>query len=66
VPLQAPATFIPDCKIAFTCQMVYFQTKKSKFWEFLNGFTMEEVGLFYEQLVYFITIWYILWKFGIF
>jgi hypothetical protein len=43
-----------------------FSNKKSKFWEFLNGFTMEEVGLFYEQLVYFITIWYILWKFGIF
>jgi hypothetical protein len=27
---------------------------------------MEDVGLFYGHLVYFTTIWYILWSLGIF
>jgi hypothetical protein len=27
---------------------------------------MEDVGTFYDRLVYFTTIWYILWPFGIF
>jgi hypothetical protein len=27
---------------------------------------MEDVGTFYEQLVYFTTIWYILWPLDIF
>jgi hypothetical protein len=27
---------------------------------------MEDVGIYYGQLVYFTAIWYILWPFGIF
>jgi hypothetical protein len=27
---------------------------------------MEDVGIFYGRLVYFMAIWYILWPFGIF
>jgi hypothetical protein len=32
----------------------------------LEGLAMENLGLFYDHLVYFITIWSILWPFGLF
>jgi hypothetical protein len=38
--------------------MVYFQTKKTNLGEFWRA-------LEWNILVYFITIWYILWQFGI-
>jgi hypothetical protein len=52
----------------------YFQTKKSRFGQILEGLAMEDVatyiirpfGLFYCYLVYFVTIWSILRLFGIF
>jgi hypothetical protein len=50
------------------CQMVYFQTKKSKFGLILKGLIMEDVGyilwtfgLFHWHLIYFIGIRYISW-----
>jgi hypothetical protein len=53
--------------------MVHFQTKKSQFGSILEGVAMEDVGIFYDRLVYFtanwytyfMAIWYILWSFGI-
>jgi hypothetical protein len=41
------------------CHMVYFQTKKSKFGQFLEGLAMEDVGIFMDN-------WYILQRFVIF
>jgi hypothetical protein len=38
------------------CQMVYFQTKKNKFGQILEGLAMEDVGIFYVHLVYFTAI----------
>jgi hypothetical protein len=35
-------------------------------WIFLEGLGMENVGLFYDRLVYTVEIWHFLWKFGIF
>jgi hypothetical protein len=32
----------------------------------MEGLAMEDVGIFYVSLVYFMAIWYILWPFGIF
>jgi hypothetical protein len=32
----------------------------------LEGFGMENVGIYYGHLVYSVVIWYILWSFGIF
>jgi hypothetical protein len=32
----------------------------------LEGLTVEDVGIFYWHLYYFMAIWYILWPFGIF
>jgi hypothetical protein len=54
------------------CQMVYFQTKKSKFGKILAGparckmlvFFGHLGYVFYAQMLYFKTIWYILWPFG--
>jgi hypothetical protein len=49
------------------CQMVYFQTKNpnvGKFWKDLKW--KMYIGIFYGRLVYFTTIWYILWPFGLF
>jgi hypothetical protein len=37
--------------------MAYFQTK---FGYILEGIAMEDVGVFYGNLVYFTAIWYIL------
>jgi hypothetical protein len=46
--------------------MVYFQTKSPNLGNFLGGFAMERVGIFYGHLVYFTTIWCVLWSFGTF
>jgi hypothetical protein len=46
------------------CQTAYFQTKKIPIWVNFGGSCNEEVGIFYFPLVYFTTIWYILWPFG--
>jgi hypothetical protein len=54
--------------------MVYFQTKKSKFGKILAGparckmlvFFGHLGYVFYAQMLYFKTIWYILWPFGTF
>jgi hypothetical protein len=43
-----------------------FSNQKSKFGSFLEGPTVEDVGIFYGHLVYFTAIWYTLWIFGIF
>jgi hypothetical protein len=43
-----------------------FSNQKSKFWKILGNLSMEDDGLFYVPLVYFIAIWYILWPSGIF
>jgi hypothetical protein len=48
------------------CQMAYFQNQKSLFYKILEGLAVEDVGIFYGHLVYFMAIWYILWPFGIF
>jgi hypothetical protein len=40
------------------CQMVHFKIKKSRFESILEGLEMEEVGIFYCHLVYFVKIWY--------
>jgi hypothetical protein len=37
-----------------------------KFWCFLEGLDMEDVGIFYGPLVYFTAIWCFRWTFGIF
>jgi hypothetical protein len=47
------------------CQMAYFQTKNPTLGKFLKGLAMEDVGLFYGNLVYFATTWYNLWQSGI-
>jgi hypothetical protein len=31
-----------------------------------EGLAMEDVGIFFGHLIYFVDIWYILWTFGIF
>jgi hypothetical protein len=46
--------------------MAYYKTKNPFFGKFLEGLSMEDVGIFYVNLVYFTAIWYILWPFGIF
>jgi hypothetical protein len=43
--------------------MVFFSNQKSKFFE---GLLMDDVGILYGHLVYFIAIGYILVAFGIF
>jgi hypothetical protein len=43
-----------------------FSFQKSQFVYILENFGMENVGIFYEILEYFMAIWYILWQFGIF
>jgi hypothetical protein len=43
-----------------------FSNQKSRFGQILEGLAMEDVGVFYVHLVYFMAIWYILWPFGIF
>jgi hypothetical protein len=43
-----------------------FSNQKSQFWLILEGLAMEDVGIFYDHLVYFTAIWYIMWPFGIF
>jgi hypothetical protein len=55
------------------CQMVYiFAYQKSKFWYIWEGLGMENVvcfgpfGIFYVHLMYFMTLEYILWSFGVF
>jgi hypothetical protein len=40
------------------CQMVYFQTKNPNFGKFLRA-------LEWKMLIYFMTIWNILWPYGI-
>jgi hypothetical protein len=48
------------------CQMVCFQTKNPSLEKFLEDLAMENLGLFYDRLVYFTAIGNILWPFGIF
>jgi hypothetical protein len=44
----------------------YISKPKIPFWVNLSeGLAMEDVGIFYGHLVYFMAIWYILWPFGI-
>jgi hypothetical protein len=47
------------------CKMVYFQTKNPNLGNFLRVFQRKMLVFFYEHLVYFATIWYTLWTFGI-
>jgi hypothetical protein len=47
------------------CQMVCFQTKNPDLSKLLEGLRMENVGIFYDHLKYFMAIWYHLWPFGI-
>jgi hypothetical protein len=55
--------------------MVYFHTKNPDLGKFrrvlqwkmsVNYVYAHYIGLFYDYLVYFVAIWYILWPFGIF
>jgi hypothetical protein len=48
------------------CQMVCFQTKNPNFGEILEGLAMENLGIFYDHMVYFTAIRNILRPFGIF
>jgi hypothetical protein len=41
--------------------MAYFQTKNPNL-----SLAMEDVGIFYNHLVYFMAVWYILWQFCLF
>jgi hypothetical protein len=43
-----------------------FWNQKSQFGQILEGLAMEDVGVFYGHVVYFMCIWYILVSFGIF
>jgi hypothetical protein len=43
-----------------------FSNQKSQFGQSLDVRAMEDVWTFFEHVVYFTTIWYILWSFGIF
>jgi hypothetical protein len=47
------------------CQMVCFQTKNPNLGKFWGFFAMENLGIFYDHLVYFTAIGNILWPFGI-
>jgi hypothetical protein len=38
-----------------------FSNQKFQFGQILEGLAMEDVGMFYGQLVYFVNIWNILW-----
>jgi hypothetical protein len=42
-----------------------FSNQKSQFGQILEGFGMENVGLFFDHLEYFMAIWYNLWPFGL-
>jgi hypothetical protein len=42
-----------------------FSNQKSKFGKILEGFAMEDVGIFYGHFVNFPAIWYIIWPSGI-
>jgi hypothetical protein len=44
----------------------YFFKPKPQIWINFRGLSMEDVRIFYRQLVNFMAIWYILWPFGIF
>jgi hypothetical protein len=47
----------------FTCssvpglQVCIFENQKSHFWHILYGLEAENVGIFYDHLEYFMTIW---------
>jgi hypothetical protein len=43
-----------------------FSNQKSHFWQILEGLAMENLGIFYDHLVYFTAIGNILGPFGIF
>jgi hypothetical protein len=45
--------------------MICFQTKNPNFGKLFGGLAMENLGIFYEYLVYFTAIANILWPFGI-
>jgi hypothetical protein len=46
--------------------MAYFQTESTNFGKILKCLAMEDVGLYYDHLVYYTAIRKILWPFGIF
>jgi hypothetical protein len=55
------------------CQMVYFQTKNPDLGQFLQGLTMEDVGIFLGHLVFYghfvylhMSMWYICSSFDVF
>jgi hypothetical protein len=39
---------------------------KISIWVNFGGLAIGDVGIFYDHLVYFTAVWYILWSFGIF
>jgi hypothetical protein len=43
-----------------------FSNQKSQFGKILDGLAMEDVGIVYGHLVYFMAIWSILFPFGMF
>jgi hypothetical protein len=45
--------------------MVYFSSQKFPFGKILEGLAVVDVGIFYDHVVNFPAIWYILWSFGI-
>jgi hypothetical protein len=64
-------TFFPPKKIVRArplvsqgCQMVYFNKPESQMWFVLERLGMENVGVFYDHLVYLRLLWYILWLMG--
>jgi hypothetical protein len=51
---REPAPFVLQSRVA------RWHIFKPKFGQFFEGLAMEDVGIFYGHLVYFIAIWYIL------
>jgi hypothetical protein len=47
--------------------MAHFQTKNPRnLGKILEGLAMEDASIFYDHLVYFMPILYVLWTFGVF
>jgi hypothetical protein len=44
--------------------MTYFQTKNPNLGGIFDGVSMEDVGIFYGHLDYFMAMSYVLWPFG--
>jgi hypothetical protein len=43
-----------------------FSNQRPQFWSILEGLAMENLGIFYDHLVYFTAMGNILWAFSIF